>query len=769
MSTESPGSAPARRAPTRSKFASEAERLRKGGLTGPPFCRAYADLVDEWFADLLGDEGGVALVAVGGYGRRELCPQSDVDVLLVHRGGADVAAIANRIWYPLWDSGIQLGHAVRTPREALALAVSDLDTATALLDSRRIAGDPTIAEAVVQGARHDWRKRGPGLIDKLAKRVESRHARAGEVSFLLEPDLKEGRGGLRDAHCLSWIAAAGVTVDRRPGLDEAYELLLSARVELHKRAGRATDRLVLQEQDAVAAALGLDDADALMARVAAAGRTIAFALDQAWRRARPPRRRVRAQRRRALGPGLELRDGEVALSADADLADPALVLRVAAAAAESGTTIAPEALQALAERAPGLGDPWPEAARNALVELLAAGDAAIGVIEALDQHGLLVRVLPEWEPVRHRPQRNAYHRYTVDRHLCEAAAAAAALRREVARPDLLVVGAWLHDIGKGYPGDHTEQGVVIVDRVARRMGFDGGDVIKLVDMVRHHLLLPDVATRRDLDDPATIRLVAEKVGDLATLELLDSLTEADSLATGPSAWSPWKAELVRELVVRVAQVLAGGSAQSAAALPTAEHTEMMAARRLAISRTGDELTVVAPDRPGLFARVAGTLALHGLDIVSAAAASTDDGMAVEVFRVVPALEREPDWSRLEDDLKRALAGRLALEARLDERVRAYGKPSPSAPRPAEARVLWDNAASEAATVVEVRASDGIGVLYRITKALADCDLDVRSAKVQTLGHEVVDTFYVRDREGNKIEEPGYLAELQRALLAALQR
>ncbi|MGH9179496.1 MAG: ACT domain-containing protein, partial [Acidimicrobiales bacterium] len=437
--------------------------------------------------------------------------------------------------------------------------------------------------------------------------------------------------------------------------------------------------------------------------------------------------------------------------------------------AELGALVARPALDRLAAEAPPMPDPWPATARSGLISLLGTGKAALPVLETLDQHGLLSRILPEWEPVRSQPQRNAYHRFTVDRHLCEAAANAAALTRRVARPDLLLVGAWLHDIGKGWPGDHTKAGMEVVARVAPRMGFPPDDVDALVHLVRDHLLLADVATRRDLDEPATVEAVAAAVGDRDALELLAALTEADSLATGPAAWGPWKAGLVEDLVVRTARRLAGH--RPPAPDPTLPSTlqDRLAERRLFVEAEDGTVTVVAPDRPGLFSRVAGALAVHGLDVRSASATG-QDGMAVEIFEVEPAFGTAPNWDRVAADVERAVTGRLSLESRLAERARTYaGLRRAAAARPPEARVLFDDDASPTATVVEVRAPDGVGVLYRITRALADCDLDVRTAKVSTLGHEVVDAFYVTDGAGAKLSDDGHRREVERAVLAELDR
>ena len=733
-------------------------------------------MADGWLAGLLGDQPAMALVAVGGYGRGELCPCSDLDVVLVHDGSRRpeaVKAVAERIWYPVWDAGVGLDHSVRTVKEALGVADADLKAALGLLDARLVAGDEAMAGDLIERARRQWRKRASRWLPALGEAVAARHAQFGEVAFLLEPELKEGRGGLRDVHALRAAAlATPVVAAESETVTAAHDVLLAVRVDLHRRAGKALDRLLLQEQDAVAAALGDGDADALMADVSAAGRAIAWAADDAWRRVASARAGPKGRttgRDRPLGPGLALRDGEVVLAAGADTGDPSLVLRAASAAAELGTVLATATLDRLAEETPPMPEPWPASARTALVALLGTGPAAIPALEALDQRGLLVRMLPEWEAVRSKPQRNAYHRFTVDRHLCEAAANAAALTRRVARPDLLLVGTLLHDIGKGFPGDHTDTGVEVVSRIGPRMGFSPADVETLVAMVRHHLLLADTATRRDLDDPATVGAVAAAVGDRDLLELLAALTEADSLATGPAAWGPWKAGLVADLVSRTARRLMGHQEAPPASLPTDGHRAVMGERRVSVHVDGHTVTVVAPDRPGLFCRVAGVLALHGLDVRSAAAGG-EDGMAVEVFEVEPPYNRQPDWGRVAVDVERALSGRLSLESRLTDRARAYaGRRRAAAARPAKARVLFDDDASATATVVEVRAPDGIGVLYRITRALADCDLDVRTAKVSTLGHEVVDAFYVTDAAGAKLDHEGHRREVERAVLAELSR
>ena len=722
-------------------------------------------------AELLGDAEGVALMAVGGYGRGELCPGSDLDVVLLHDGRGDIATVADAIWYPIWDARVGLDHSVRTPKEVLAVAAADLKAVLGLIDGRLVAGDAALGGPVVESARAVWQKRAIGWMPELDAQVRERHDRFGEVAFLLEPDLKEGKGGLRDANVLRALSMAFNEIHYDAAIVAAYETLLTVRVELHRRTGRSSDVLLLQEQDAIAAGLRYASADALMADVAAAGRVIGWATDDAWMRVANRRARGRwfSRRKHPTGSGFIVRGGELALEADAAVgSDPALPLRAVVVAAEAGVPLGRGLLDRLAKESPAPPDPWPDPLRDAFVAALGMGSAAVASFEALDHQGVLERLLPEWTAVRSRPQRNAYHRYTVDRHLLETAAEAAARAREVSRPDLLLVGALLHDIGKGFPGDHTVAGMEIVERIARRMGFSGDDGAVLVDLVRHHLLLPDVATRRDIDDPMTIALVAGAVGDRLRLDLLAALTEADSRATGPAAWSEWKAGLVRDLVRRTRAALAGDDHIEAPALPTDEHRQLMAERRLIVQVSGNTVTVIAPDRPGLFSRVAGTLALNGLDVRSAAVGSSDDGMAVEVFDVSSAFGTEADEDRLRGDLERAVAGRLSLPSRIAERARMYASTStPAAVRPAEPRVLFDDGASATATVIEVRAPDGVGVLYRITRALADCDLDIRSAKVATLGHEVVDSFYVTDSAGARVDDPDHRREIERTVLTEL--
>ncbi|MYH97113.1 MAG: [protein-PII] uridylyltransferase [Acidimicrobiia bacterium] len=759
------------------------ELLADRAMVGTVLCRALARRTDEWlhhiFSTEVADPEGIAMVAVGGYGRAELCPYSDIDLLLLHRDRPDIGDIAPRLWYPIWDEGLKLGHSVRTPRETRDLAKTDLDTATSLLDARHIAGDAELTADLTADNDNQWRRSARRWLPLLAQRVVERHRRCGEVAFKLEPDLKQGRGGLRDLHALRWVEAAVFEMDdadsRRLWSD--YEVILAARAELHRTADRPGDQLLLQEQDGVAAALDYADADELMGAIASSARSIAWRSDEIWAWLRdsemPPEWRRRLRRRHSrnnaeLDVGVVVQEGRAVLADDADAADPCTALRLARAAAAHELRMDRTSLGRLNKQMAPLPDRWPDEARKLFVDLLMTGAEAPPVIEALDQMDLFVRILPEWAPNRSRPQRNAYHQFTVDRHLCEAAALAADLVDRVDRPDLLVLGALLHDIGKGYPGDHTEVGMELVADIAHRMGYPPIDVDVLVAMVEHHLLLPDVATRRDLEDPDTIAEVSRQARTVQTLRLLGALTEADSVATGPSAWSKWKASLVRELVARCAHVMEGGDIDEITSrFPTPEQRGMMEAGERLVLGEGDTLLVIAPDQHGMFSRVAGALALSGLRVLLAAAHS-EYGMALERFQVESTLGLEIDWPQVTAYVEQALAGRLAIEARLAERISTYEVEPDFTPRPVIApKITLDNESSSTATIIELAAQARMGLLSRVTSALSQLGLDILSAKVQDLGGDVVHAYYVRDHEGQKVTDAHHMQEINLALQHAI--
>jgi [protein-PII] uridylyltransferase len=444
-----------------------------------------------------------------------------------------------------------------------------------------------------------------------------------------------------------------------------------------------------------------------------------------------------------------------------------LPLRAAAAAAQAGVPLSPAAVDVLAAQTPPLPSPWPDAARDALVTLLGSGRAAVPVWDALEASGLIVRWLPEWSAVRFRPQRTPVHRHTVDRHLVETAVVASGLTRTVARPDLLLLAALFHDLGKGSPGDHCVTGESIAASIAVRMGMTTEDAGLLGRLVRHHLLLPEMATRRDLDDPSTVAAVTAAVGSADVLDLLAALTEADATAAGPLAWSPLRARLVGDLVARTRAALGGASSPRPATLEPWQE-RLAAANSLAVRlepRRADgscRLTVVLPARLDALGMTSGVLAMHRLDVRAATMQSAGGGI-VQVWHAVTGFREPPTEASLRADLGRALAGRLdvagTLARRSSERSLRVAK------RAAPLVRLLPGASSEA-TVLEVRAHDEPGLLFRVATTIGECGAVVRSAVVGTLGAEAVDVFYLVDTDGKALTGR-VMDDVTRAVAAAL--
>ncbi|NBE81885.1 [protein-PII] uridylyltransferase [Micromonospora rubida] len=785
------------------------------GGVGEGARRARAEAFERWLGGLLPWPGGVALVAVGGLGRRECAPYGDLDLVLVHAGVGGMDELAPKVWYPIWDAGLRLDHSVRTVAEALSVGQDDVKVALGLLDARFVAGDRELADTLVRTATDHWRRTAVRRLPGLREITTARWQAHGELAFLLEGDLKEAAGGLRDVGILRAIATAGITDALRPAVRAAHLRLLDTRDALHEQAGRRVDRLVAQERDGVATRLGLRqlqpdaaqrpeavagqlqpdagqgagavagqfqpgtgqgafvrDGDALLRRVAGDARTVSHALDDAWRaadRLRSGRRRGVGSRpvRRPVARDVVEHDGELVLARTAIGArpDPSLSLRMAAAAGTTRLPIARATCEWLAAYCPPLPSPWPAEARAALITLLGAGPGLVPAWETCDRYGLIDGWLPEWPRLRSLPQHNPVHRYTLDRHLVQTAYEAGRHTREVDRPDLLLLGALLHDIGKGLPGvgaaghepvdafaDHSIVGAPLAEAVAARIGLPGPEVALIGTLVRLHLLLPDVATRRDLSDPVTVARVAEQVGDPTTLDLLHALVRADAAATGPAAWSDWKGRLVAELVTRVRTALDTGVLPA----PPAPDPALVAGPLPVVHLTGDRVAVAAADRRGLLATVAGCLALHRLEVLAADAA-TVDGRALVEFRVQPRYGLPPDPIALGGDLRRAVAGDVSVTQRLRGRALA-ARGCGAAPR-----VVWHREAATDAVLLELRAADAAGLLYRVTCALDEAGAQVRAARISTLGGDVVDAFYLVGGWPSDDER----ARLEAAVLAAV--
>ena len=753
---------------------------RRSDLKGSERRALLSDATDSWLRGLLtdaiaqhgADPTQFALLAVGGYGRREMSLGSDIDVVLVHEPSAlRVEDVASSLWYPIWDSKIALDHSVRTIAQARTLARDDFKVVLGLIDARVVAGSTELGESLRTGILGDWRASAGDRLVELHATAMARRSRVGDLAQLLEPDVKEAYGGLRDVVLLRALAASWTVEIPRTVWPTAVSTLLDVRDTLHARGLR--DRLAMQEQDDIAAEMTelLGDeatADDLLRTVYLAARDIAYASDVAWYRAlratrKPPslaprvlRRLTRRSASPSKGPervplaeGVVLVEGEVALARGASPEnDRGLLLRAAAAAAQASVMLAPSTVERVSQCLP-IPEPWNNDVRQSWVSLLGAGRAAVPVLEALDQAGIVSGLIPEWEAVRSLPQRNPIHEFTVDRHLVETAGHAGQRARDVNRPDLLLVGAFLHDIGKGYPGDHSVVGADMTRDIAERMGFDAADVDTLELLVRYHLLLPDIATRRDLDDPATVATVVDLVPDVESLELLHALTWADAEATGPSVRSSWRRRLITDLVTESRAQMQGharSTVQESPAVVNALAERGEPSLRSESVEDGFSIVVSAPDRFGLLALVAGVLSLHRLQ-VRGARIRTESGRAAQEWLVKPLFGGPPDVRAIASDFRAALAGDLDVEDRLRRRSESPASGSTGA----DPKVIVEDSAATH-TVIEVRAHDETALLHRITSALVAADCRVTGAKIDTLGSEVVDAFFVTDRLGAPLSD-----------------
>jgi [protein-PII] uridylyltransferase len=811
------------------------DRAYSPGHHGRWSARRRAELVDAALASLFeaaapaGDRAArMALAALGGYGRATLAPASDIDLVLLH-DGTDmdaVAAVADVVLYPLWDAGFDVGHAVRTPAEAEQEARTRLDTFTSELDVRHLAGDDGLTDETSSRVTAIARADPGAFAAQLRAAARDRRERYGSAAHLLEPELKEGAGGLRDIETVGWLeraigdrleAADLLRASERQALDAAEEFITRVRAALHIETGRRTDKLLLDHQPAIARLLGFQDeprlisVDGLMRAVFQHARQVSYIGDAVF---------DRYLGERATG-------SPTAVGRAVDTPDQ--VLEALAATAEAGEIPSLWLLDRLESASLPEQIDWTVATGDAFLRILRTGQVGVAALDALDRLGFLVRFIPEWAEVRCRPQRDPYHRFTVDAHLTEALAAMVRILessdtddrmereavREVAHRDGLLLGAFLHDIGKIGEGGHVGVGKRIAEEVLGRMKLPAQTKELAGFMVTEHLLLPDTATRRDLSDEDLILGVAARIGSAQRLAALYLLAKADAEATGPSAWTSWRQTLIRELVGKVQRAFDRGEMGTELAEQLTERigrlrdllegelegevehfvlrmprgyfltveperaarhfstispplgaTEVRTASASGTQAGTYELLVVAEDRPGLLSWIAGALSLAGLSILTAQVFTTDDGAAIDLFEVEGAWEPEVGeerWRTFRRTLRGTLEGTVSIARRVEEKRRHYPLPRTASP----VTVAVDNAASDFFTVIEIGAPDRIGLLYDITSALADLQLDVHLAKVATYTGRVVDTFYVGDALGRKIETAGQIEEIEDVVEARL--
>ena len=738
-------------------------------------------LLSSLFNDSSANPDEVAIAAVGGFGRGELSPGSDLDIVIIHTGALaekELSDLVNKILYPLWDKNVKIDHSVRTRSEMRDAAEADLKVALGLLDIRLVCGNPDLVAAVQVDALESWRKNSKSRLSELEDSLLERHQRVGELAYLLEPDLKEARGGLRDITALRAIHRSSVIAVPIERISVAESILANVREALHVVSGRDKDRLLFQEQDKVAEHLGYADADALMSDVAQAARSVDYLLDSTWYRIKhrgrdSAGRFFKRSRSTALSRDITISNKEVVISADADFAlDPVIGLRAAASAAQLGLPISMDSLERLSESLSGgiglLTNPWPRDARENLITLIGAGSAMVQIFEALDQEEIIFHWIPEWRAVRSLPQRNVLHRHTVDRHMVETAVQAAALTRQVHRPDILLFSALFHDIGKGTEEDHSDRGERLIEPLAKRIGFSGEDVETIKLLVKHHLLLSATATRRDLDDPATIASVVEVIPNLQALELLHALSIADGEATGRAAWTDWKASLVADLVKRVALAITDNTVALQPEL-TEDQRVKADSGALAVSIEDRDsvyaIEIVVPDKTGLLSIVAGVLNLLRLDVRSARTKSHGNSAVMEWIVIpdphAPALTEK----NLHHEIEEALRNKSSLAARIKERIEVYAQ-LPTIPVPDPVIETFLDAATDA-TIIEVRSHDRPALLFGIGDTITRSNIDIRSAIVTTLGAEAIDTLYVTEIGGGPLS-PERAEEVATRLRAALK-
>ena len=804
----------------------------------------------------------VAVLAVGGYGRAEMAPHSDVDLLFLTPWKITpwAESVIESMLYMLWDLRLKVGHASRTVKDCLRLAREDITIRTALLEYRFVAGHAPLAEDLGERLWNDlFRNTGPEFIEaKLAERAE-RHRRQGGQRYVLEPNVKEGKGGLRDLQTLYWIGkylhrvpspeglvAAGLfTQEEFETFARAETFLWAVRCHMHHVTKRATDQLTFDLQVLVAERMGYVDAGGRRAvehfmqdyfrHATRVGELTRIFLTELEARHAKPEASIKGlfRRKKRVRPGLKLVQGRIDVESASDfVADKLNLLRIFEEALRTGYLLHPDAMRLIAANLNRIDDDMrsdPEAVQIFLDLLLKHGNPE-RALRRMNELGVLGAFIPEFEPIVAMMQFNVYHHYTVDEHTIQCISTLAQIERGELIEELpvasriladgvnrriLYMALFLHDMGKGRPEDHSILGAQIARRVAPRLGLSAEESETVEWLVRYHLLMSDIAQKRDLSDPRTVRDFAKAVKTRERLDLLTVLTVCDIRGVGPGTWNNWKAMLLRQLYRDTATALEGGleslnraqrEDEAKRALrdvltdwepkelraETARHyapywqgltteTQAVFARLLRglrddeiridlhpeVARDATRACFALADHPGIFSRLAGALALVGANVVDARTYTSKDGYATAVFWIQD-VEGKPyevaKLPRLRGMIDKTLNGEIKARDALKDRDKVRKRESQFR---FPTHIVFDNEGSEIYTIIEVDTRDRPGLLFDLTRTLAVNNIYIASAVIATYGAQVVDTFYVKDMFGLKLHTKSRQEALERKLRQAI--
>ena len=837
------------------------EELWQQGLSGHELLARHTEMVDDFITDhfktsraIQNNRGKVALIALGGYGRRELYPFSDIDLLLLHdwRSGKAMQAVAESILYPLWDAGFEVGHSVRSIKDAIRFAGEDFFFQVALLDARLLTGSEPLftkllgryQKKILDGKRHVF-------VKTMEEFRASRRQRFGSHAYLLEPHIKEGKGGMRDIQAMLWVARAVFSLPDLDAMTEAglltkqkqekfthsWNMLARIRNRLHYISRRKNDQLIFEYQEEMATSFGYQDSEGQLAveqfmrDVYGHLQNIAVITDLFFEHVHESLGMAgKAGRERELEKGIVERNGTLHLSdPEALTRRPHLLMRVFLQAGRTGLPLHHRLKQQIHAHLHLVDEKFRTSRRVArpFLELLTGGKKVMEVLEAMLETGLLSAYIPEFADIESLAQHDLYHIYTVDRHQLQTVAELNNLRRDEIdlfaeleeQLHLLFLAALLHDIGKGHRTDHSRLGAEMITQAGGRLGLSENEITTLSFLVRYHLYLPENALRRDLEDQEFIRQTAELIKDTERLAMLYLLTIADSRATGPSAWSDWKATLLAEFYLKTKACLDAGCVTDPAAdqaedqgvswlreriradirdeeglhlgpedLPGdylmaftpemvghhlrlhRDHASQLQQRVLLFPEPRQgywSVLMLSKDRPGLLAKLCGVLALHNFSVLAAQIFTWPDQTVVDVLDVLPVTASEVDeesWQALEEDLNKAVTYRLDIGRKLHGKKFGLGLSRKRNVQQLEQKVIVDNTSSRRFTVIEVYGGDAPGALYKLTQTLADFGLDIHRARIATEVEQLIDIFYVLKRDGRRLADEGEIEQIRQTLM-----